>query len=101
MSDVSNPTDRLAIAFEGIAASLARLVDLMERQFPPKRPASEVVDATVTHRQTEEERIREEQGYSEDTDEEWIGRREARFNQAQTDKAAKQAERRSKPSRRD
>jgi chromatin remodeling complex protein RSC6 len=92
-------TERLASALEILAESVARIADVFERRFPQRRPAEEVIDATVTHRQTEEEQIREAQGYSEESDEEWIGRRETRFNQTEANKAAKQAERRAKTSR--
>lgn len=45
-----------------------------ERQYPEKKEGR---DATVTHRQTEEERLRESQGATPESDAEWIGRREA------------------------
>jgi hypothetical protein len=67
-------------AIWSLAKSMERIADVLrmrlELDYPPKR---EVKDATVTHRQTEEERLREAQGYSEETDAEWIGRREAAF----------------------
>jgi hypothetical protein len=47
-----------------------------ERQYPGKK---EVRDAIVTHRQTEEERLREAQGASDESDQEWTGWREKKF----------------------
>jgi hypothetical protein len=99
MADNSYQSDRLNTAFESIAVSLGKIAEIFERRFPAPRLASEVVDATVTHRQTEEERIREEQGFSEETDAEWIGRREARFHEAQASKARKPKGGRSKAPR--
>lgn len=47
------------------------------RMYPAK---AEVRDATVTHIQTDEEKMRADQGASDESDAAWIGRREQEFN---------------------
>ncbi len=83
----SDQIERLTLAIEGmgsafrdIGASLYLLQqvarDLYNKQYPVR---GKVDDATITHVQTEEERLRESQGYSEEDDEAWLGRRERAF----------------------
>lgn len=68
----------IATALRDIAVSMHLSYQLererYERQYPDKK---EVREALITHRQTEEERIRETQGATGESDEEWIGRRES------------------------
>ena len=54
------------------------------RMYPVK---GEARDATVTHRQTDEEKMRADQGASDESDAEWIGRREAEFDAHPTARA--------------
>ncbi len=51
-----------------------------DKEYPPKK---EVQDVTITHIKTEEERLREDQGDTGESDEEWIGAREQRFEEEQ------------------
>lgn len=77
--------EREVVAFEGIGAALITICAAMvmrneieQAWFDKKYPVrGEVRDAEVTHLKTEEERLREEQGDTGETDEEWIGSREA------------------------
>lgn len=76
--------DREIEAFEHIAEALNTIGRVMaasmlleQKRFDKEYPEKgEVRYATVTHRQTEEERLREAQGQSDESDEEWRGRRE-------------------------
>lgn len=83
----------VASALRGIGAAIHNLYTLererFNKQYPEKRSAT---DATITHRQTEEERLREEQGATDESIDEWMGRREIQFE-------ATQARRRQKESR--
>ena len=65
--------ERIANAFERIATSLEKLAEGM---FPVKQLGREAV---VTHIPTEEDIAKQEQGYSEEPIEEWIGLREKEF----------------------
>ena len=72
--------ERVTVALELLGASMSRLYDVMQARlnhdYPP---AKEPRDATITHLQTSEERLRASQGQSEEPIEEWIGLREERF----------------------
>ena len=76
--------ERLTAAFEKIAAALDRIAEGM---FPVKQLGREAV---VTHIPTEEDLAKQEQGYSEEPIEEWIGLREKEFVEktARTENAA-------------
>ena len=65
--------ERIANAFERIALSLDKIAEGM---FPVKQLGREAV---VTHIPTEEDIAKQEQGYSEEPIEEWIGLREKEF----------------------
>lgn len=87
--------ERVGEALRDMAASM-HLTYLLERerfskQYPEKK---EIRDALVTHPQTDEEKIRESQGDSDETDAEWVGQRERRFEEAEAAKAARQKKRR-------
>ena len=72
-----NREERLTAAFESIANSLVKLATLSENRFDKEYPARKAPqDVTLTRIPNEEDRIREEQGQSEETLEEWIGIRE-------------------------
>ncbi len=79
--------ERIAIAFEEIALTGHKFFDKL---YPVR---TELRDALVTHRQTEEEKLREDQGASEETDEEWVGPRERQYEEAQA-RRREQAQRR-------
>ena len=70
-----NDLERIADAFEMIAKLLAQWYD---QAYPPKH---EPRDVTLTHIPTDIERVKEAQGASEETTDEWldIGRREREF----------------------
>lgn len=67
-------------ALRDISAAI-RLRYMVEREmFNKLYPAKgEVRDATITHPQTTEEKVRQSQGATDETDEEWIGRREQKI----------------------
>jgi len=69
--------ERLTVAFERIADALVRLATLSEnryvRDFPTKKAPQ---DVTLTRVPNEEDRLREDQGDTGETLEEWIGIRE-------------------------
>lgn len=70
-------SERYVAAHELLARSLARLADLTENRFnidfPKKRDPQ---DVTLTRVPTEEDKLRERQGSSDEPIEEWIGIRE-------------------------
>jgi len=69
--------ERLTVAFERIADSLERLATLSENRYQHEFPTRKVPqDVTLTRVPTEEDRIREDQGASDEPLEEWIGIRE-------------------------
>ena len=69
--------ERLTAAFESIAQSLVKLATLSENRFDKEYPARKVPqDVTLTRIPNEEDRIREDQGASDESIEEWIGIRE-------------------------
>lgn len=78
----------VAGALWSIADALHGLYDVQvaryEKEFPEQ---GEVRDATITKLKTEEERLREEQGQSEETLEEWVGLREREFEDAAESKS--------------
>lgn len=65
--------ERMIDAFKSIAKSLDKIAEGM---FPVKQLGREAV---VTHIPTEEDLAKQEQGYSEEPIEEWIGLREKEF----------------------
>ena len=72
--------ERKVLALENIALALVSIAATMQRRYEQDYPAKkETRDATVTHRQTEEEALREAQGDSNESDAEWIGRHERGF----------------------
>lgn len=72
-----NREERLTLAFERIADSLVKLATLSENRFDKDFPAKKVPqDVTLTRIPNEEDRIREDQGDTGETLEEWIGIRE-------------------------
>jgi hypothetical protein len=81
--EIAKALNRIADAF---TATYALQREAFQKQYPVRK---EVVDATVTHRQTEEERLREAQGATDETDAEWVGRRTAKFEANQARKARK------------
>ncbi len=94
--------ERAVRALENIAEALAAWIILQQarfdREYPPKR---EPIDATVTHRPTEEERLRERIFGTEQTTEDWLqpGVREREFESRQNSKrAVKNPKRRNPPS---
>lgn len=72
-----NQAERLVIAFEKIAEALTLRAtldaDRFTKEYPPRRDPS---DITVSKPKTEEDYLREDQGQSEESIEEWIGQRE-------------------------
>ncbi len=90
-----NLREREVIALEGIgtalrdiAASMSLSYRLEREKFHKQYPIrGEVRDAEITHLQTEEEKIREGQGATDETDDEWVGSRQAKFEADQARKA--------------
>lgn len=73
--------ERQTMALEVMGAGLQSIAAALHLFYARMYPAKgEVRDATVTHRQTDEEKVRADQGASGETDAEWIGRREQEFN---------------------
>jgi hypothetical protein len=82
---------------EDIGASLASIAITMSQQhvlevrrYEQKYPAKKAVtDATVTHLQTEDEALRESQGASDESNQEWaeLGPREVEFQNRKAKKA--------------
>lgn len=74
--------ERMAEAFDFMAGSVAAISKTLEkdhhRSFPTKKPPKE---ATITHILTEEERLREDQGASDEPIEKWanLGEREKAY----------------------
>jgi hypothetical protein len=72
--------ERELLAVELIGASLASIALVMQARYEKDYPAKkEPTDATITHRQTDEEALQAGQGASDESDEEWIGHRERDF----------------------
>jgi hypothetical protein len=72
--------ERMATSFDRLATGMIRLADIQAREHAIRYPEKKAVeDAKITHRQTEEEKLREAQGATDETDEEWTGRREKAF----------------------
>jgi hypothetical protein len=77
-------------ALEGIGTALRNMAAsmhlnyLLERdRFMKEYPLKgEVKDATITRRQTEEEKLREEQGDTDESDADWTGQRERAYTEA-------------------
>ena len=76
MADPSNLErllERFVVAAESIAANLERLYSLeskrLEYEYPPKHEPSEPI---ITKLPTEEDRLREEQGETDETLEDWF-----------------------------
>jgi hypothetical protein len=69
-----------------IALALTRLATIAEAFYEKLYPTREYRDATVTHRPSEEEALREAQGQSDESDSEWIGQRERRTQEAERPK---------------
>jgi hypothetical protein len=91
--------ERQVRAFEQIAEYLGSIANALDwraeieqerfdKQYPTK---GEIADATITHLQSDEERLRASQGYSDESDEEWTGRREAKHLEAQAARARAQS----------
>lgn len=76
--------ERIAAALEDIAEAMVMGYKLeaqrLEIEHPTKRP---VRDAIVSKLKTAEDELREDQGSSEESDEEWIGPAERSFNESQ------------------
>jgi hypothetical protein len=88
-------------ALQKIADDFHEQVQLNKALFAKKYPSrGEVRDVQVDHPQTEEERLRESQGASDEDDKAWIGRREAGFVAKEASKARRKEERRDASSRR-
>jgi hypothetical protein len=85
--------ERLATAFEAIALTLAQFYDKM---YPPKH---EPRDVTLTRIPTEEDKIREAQGSTQETTDQWldIGPRERALLENPPAKKTRRAPRRVTP----
>lgn len=73
-------------ALRDVAAALQSLCELERERLNLEHPVKGIArDATITHPQTDEEKLYEAQGNTDETDEEWIGlgRREAAFSKAE------------------
>ena len=69
--------ERVTVAFERIADSLEKLATLSETRYQHEFPAKRVPqDVTLTRIPTEEDRLREDQGATDEPLDEWIGLRE-------------------------
>lgn len=77
---MDDPIERIAVAFERIAATLETWYS---KVYPEKRQPR---DAEVTRIPTAEERLKQDQGATGEPIEEWIGPREQDFLAAKTGK---------------
>jgi len=72
--------ERMARSMEDIRDVLTHWVNIEQKRFDKEYPAKrEPKDATITHIPTAEDRLKEEQGASEEPIEEWTGLREQEF----------------------
>jgi hypothetical protein len=68
--------ERAVVALESIAEALTSWCKLEQQRFEKEYPVKQAREAIVTHVQTEEERLRQEQGDTGESLEEWVGPRE-------------------------
>jgi hypothetical protein len=80
MIDEPLQTERIVVAIERIAEALAGIYETKQKELAKRYPErKEPRDAVVTRIPTEDDRIREEHGASEEPIEEWIGIREREY----------------------
>ena len=96
-ADLSESLDRDTRAMERLADSFERITDLMAKFYDKMYPAKhEPRDVTLTRIPTEEDKIREAQGATEETTDEWldIGPRERAFIESPPPKPPRRTPRR-------
>ena len=72
MEEDARAMERIASVFEVVADTLVAMLNLQQQRFDREYPARNKRDAVVTHLPTEEEKLKQEQGQTDESLDEWM-----------------------------